>query len=72
MTLITLERWLQLTYADDAPTIDTARKWARKGKIYPQPEKHGRSYFVHPHARYTERPGLLDRIRADEAQAHAH
>lgn len=71
---ISLDVWIVETYGDDphAPTIGTARRWARDGKISPTPEKHGRSYFVVPEARYTDRPRrLLDRIRADEAKAHA-
>jgi hypothetical protein len=66
---ISLETWLVLTYGDDAPTLDTARRWAREGKIYPKPEKHGRAYFVVPEARYTARLTLLDRLRAETAQA---
>jgi predicted site-specific integrase-resolvase len=70
--LIRLERWLELTYGEDAPDIVTARRWAHAGKIQPPAEKHGRSYFVHPHARYTAGPRrLIDRIRADEAKAVA-
>jgi hypothetical protein len=73
MTRIRLETWLKQTYGDDAPDIVTARRWAKAGKIQPPPEKHGRAYFVHPHARYTAGPvSLVDRIRADEAQALAH
>lgn len=72
---VLLETWLRETYGDDAPDIATARRWCRKGKIYPAPEKHGRSYFVHPEARYTDKAGtsLLDRIRSDEAKTpYAH
>jgi hypothetical protein len=71
--LISLKRWLVNVYGDDAPSIDTARRWVRAGKILPKPEKHGRDYFVHPDARYTDGPArLIDRIRADEAKAFAH
>lgn len=66
---ISLETWLKATYGDDAPSIDTARRWVRAGKIYPAPEKHGRSYFVYPWARYTEQPKsrLIDRVHAETA-----
>lgn len=48
-----LSSWLSQTYKDkDAPSIRTARLWARSGLIEPKPEKHGRDYFVHPNARY--------------------
>lgn len=44
--MTTLEQWAVLTYGDMAPSITTLRSWARDGRIYPIPEKHGRSYFV--------------------------
>lgn len=70
--LIRLERWLEAHY-DEPPSLETARRWIRAGKIQPPPERHGRAYFVHPDARYTDGPAtLLDRIRADEAKALAH
>lgn len=69
---ISLDTWLEQTYGEDAPGIQTARRWCRDGKIHPAPEKHGRSYFVVPEARYTDRPRrLLERIRADEEKALA-
>lgn len=69
---VRLETWLAQTYGNDAPDIATARRWCRDGKIYPRPEKHGRAYYVHPEARYTDGPlRLIDRVRADEAKAIA-
>jgi hypothetical protein len=50
--MTTLEQWAVLTYGDMAPTITTLRSWARDGRIYPIPEKHGRSYFVDREAVY--------------------
>lgn len=50
--LTTLEDWASHKYGDKAPSIFTLRRWARDGKIYPQPEKHGRTYFVAPNAQY--------------------
>jgi hypothetical protein len=52
--LITLERWAELTYGDAAPHVNTLRRWAREVRIYPAPEKHGRTYYVRPEARYVE------------------
>lgn len=49
---IALQTWARLTYGDDAPSVKTLRRWAREGKIWPQPVKHGRSYFVDPSAEY--------------------
>lgn len=66
MKHVTLERWLLDTYGN-AVTLDTARRWIRAGKIQPPPEKHGARYFLHPEARYTDRPKLLDRLRAEAA-----
>ena len=50
--LLPLDAWAQATYGDHAPSIHTLRRWARDGHIFPAPEKHGRSYFVAPEARY--------------------
>lgn len=64
---ITLEAWLELTYGT-AVSIGTGRRWCRENRITPKPEKHGRTYFVTPDARYTDvraanRPRLVDRIK---------
>lgn len=62
--LVTLEAWVELTYGT-AVQIDTARRWCREGRIYPAPEKHGRSYFVSRDARYTPpKPSLIQRLHA--------
>lgn len=50
---ITLEAWRTAEYGNDGPTMDTVRRWAREGNIQPPPEKHGRTYYVCPSARYT-------------------
>lgn len=68
--LISLEHWLQAIYGEDAPTIDTARRWCRDGRIYPAPQKHGRSYFIAPDARYTDLRlpvRLVDRLHGKAA-----
>ncbi len=68
----TLEAWLIANFAEDCrPTINTARKWAKTDRLDPPATKCGRAYFVHPCARYTEKPRtakprLIDRIRAAE------
>lgn len=73
MKLVSLETWLRDTYGDDAPKISTARKWCRDGKLSPRPEKHGRSYFVDPATRYTDRPigkpRLVERLNAEKQAA---
>lgn len=51
---ISLETWAAQVYGDDAPHRNTLRRWAREGHLYPKPEKHGRSYYVAPHARYID------------------
>jgi len=77
MALLTLEEWARQTY-ETPPTMNTLRRWAREGLIQPPPEKHGRSYFVCPTARYVEsraslRPdrslSLVERIAIDRASA---
>lgn len=51
---IRLEEWLERAYAKPRPSLLTARRWAREGKIWPAAEKHGRAYYVQPHARYID------------------
>ena len=66
--LITLDAWIVRTYGE-AVSIETARRWVREDRIIPAPQKHGRSYFVVPDARYTDRtkgkPSLVERLRAE-------
>lgn len=50
--LITLTAWAGLIYGDNAPHINTLRRWCRDGNILPLPKKHGRSYFVSERAFY--------------------
>lgn len=52
--LVTLEDWAKGCYGERAPYIGTLRRWARDGKIFPLPQKHGRAYFVRPDAQYIE------------------
>lgn len=52
--LITLEDWARQIYGDAAPAIATLRRWARDARIHPAPQKHGRTYFVLPTARYVD------------------
>jgi prepilin-type N-terminal cleavage/methylation domain-containing protein len=49
---ISLSKWLRETYGEDGPTIETARRWAREGRIHPAAERHGRDYYVVPDATY--------------------
>ncbi|MEL4885675.1 excisionase [Pectobacterium betavasculorum] len=48
--LITLNEWCERNYSGNQPTIQTLQRWARAGKIYPAPEKHGREYRVNEDA----------------------
>lgn len=50
--LIPLRDWAKAIYGTAAPKPPTLRNWAKNGKIFPCPEKHGREYFVMPDARY--------------------
>jgi hypothetical protein len=49
---ITLEAWAVARY-NPPPSIRTLRLWARELRIYPTPQKVGRTYYVDPDARYT-------------------
>lgn len=50
--LVTLEAWAATQFGDAAPHLNTLRRWARGKRIEPAPVKHGRTYFVAPHAVY--------------------
>ena len=52
--LVTLEEWANATYAGRSPSIYTLRRWCKAGRIFPIPEKHGRTYYVAENARYIE------------------
>lgn len=76
MTRITLPTWLAQNYgADDAPTLNTARRWAKTKKLTPPALKEGRTYYVYAHTRYTAdatnpdqpRNRLLERVLAARA-----
>jgi predicted site-specific integrase-resolvase len=76
MALLTLQEWANHAY-ETPPALNTLRRWAREGRIQPAPEKHGRSYFVQPEARYVELTArlrgnaslsLVERIARDRAQ----
>jgi hypothetical protein len=51
---VTLEAWAAPRYCPP-PSIKTLRRWARECRIFPAPEKVGRTYYVEPDARYIER-----------------
>ena len=44
--LITLDEWAKIRYGSHAPHVNTLRRWAANGNIYPKPRKHGRAYMV--------------------------
>jgi predicted site-specific integrase-resolvase len=52
--LLTLKEWARRIYGAAAPSMGTLRRWAREGSITPPAEKHGRTYFVEPDARYVD------------------
>lgn len=51
---ITLQDWAAARYRP-TPSLYTLRKWARECRIFPFPEKVGRTYYVAPDAKYIER-----------------
>jgi hypothetical protein len=57
---VTLETWARLQF-DPPPCRETLRRWARSLRIYPEPEKIGRTYYVDRNARYVHprRPETL-------------
>jgi hypothetical protein len=77
--LIPLTDWADRIYGDQAPNVDTLRRWAREARISPAPVKHGRSYFVAPDATYVppyapqrpQRRRLVERLRVATAAQRA-
>ncbi|QGF96667.1 excisionase [Pseudomonas sp. CFSAN084952] len=70
MKMITLKAWASLNF-DPVPSVNTVRRWARDGLLFPAPTKHGRSYYINPDARYVPvdkcpvpRGNLLERVHA--------
>lgn len=61
--LIPLETWADRRYPVGRPHIQTLRRWAREGRIQPQPEKHGRNYYVTPEAEYLSTARLVQRLQ---------
>lgn len=51
--LISLASWVARTYdPNDAPHMNTVRRWVKRKLIQPAPQKQGREFFVDPAARY--------------------
>lgn len=49
---ITLADWAQKLLGEHAPHINTLRRWTNEGRIHPQPQKIGKTWFVDPSAKY--------------------
>ncbi len=66
--LIPLSAWAEREYGEARPHSNTLYSWVRDGKIFPPPEKHGRTYFVRADAVYSPcgrpTPSLVERINA--------
>lgn len=54
IALLTLAEWGLLRYGDKCPHLNTLRRWANKGNIYPKPRKHGRAFMVRVDAVYVD------------------
>ena len=68
---ITLEAWAKSVYGQKAPCLSTLRGWCRDGKIFPTPQKHGRSYFLEPDSRYIDNRIIIKmRSSANNEQLH--
>ncbi|ORJ20050.1 excisionase [Rouxiella silvae] len=67
---LTLEEWRDLKYKEYKPTVQTLQRWARDGKIYPAPEKHGRQYVVRTDAIYVNPTDVKTGEKIKEAQSN--
>lgn len=50
--LVPLKEWAKLVFGDYAPHVNTLHRWVNDGRIYPQPQKVGKNWFVKPTAEY--------------------
>ena len=50
--LLPLTEWAESLLGKHAPCVNTLRRWAREGRITPQPVKYGKLYFVERSAKY--------------------
>lgn len=64
---LSLDRWAMEVYGECAPTRRTLIRWAKQSLIQPAPQKHGRSYFVVPWARYGTENEQTDKMPAPPA-----
>jgi len=69
--LTTLEAWARAKYGEHAPNMDTLRRWAREGKIFPAPQKQGRAYYLPEHAEYVNDYNNSDFMRRVRESAQA-
>lgn len=53
MSKLTLAEWAA-DHFRTPPSPNTLRKWAREGRITPQPIKHGRNYYVEASSQYCD------------------
>lgn len=65
--LIPLDVWATERYGEHMPTVATLRRWARDGKIYPLPKKHGRCYWVSERAQYVNDYRDIARVERESA-----
>lgn len=64
MSKVTLDEWAVAEFKTP-PSPNTLRKWAREGRIWPLPVKHGRNYYVESGAHYQEPERQQTRISGD-------
>lgn len=50
--LVPLAEWAKIVFGDHAPHPNTLHRWTHEGRIYPQPKKVGKNWFVSPQAEY--------------------
>lgn len=60
---MTLRNWARFTYGVESPSVHTLRAWARQGRIWPAPMRHGRSYYVEQDATYVDPKAPIVRLR---------
>jgi len=50
--LISLKKWAEMVFGEEAPHTNTLLRWVADGRIQPRPQKIGKAWFVKPQAEY--------------------
>lgn len=50
--LVRIRDWAKIVFGEKPPHPNTLHRWTHDGRIFPQPKKVGRNWYVNPNAEY--------------------